>query len=519
MNQIKRALISVSDKSGLAELAAGLEALGIEIISTGGTASLLREKGIPVKDVSEVTHFPEMLDGRVKTLHPVIHGGLLAKRDNPAHLEQIKKHNIATIDMVVVNLYPFEKTISSPGSDFEKIIENIDIGGPTMLRSAAKNFQDVAVIVDPADYSAVLTELQENNGSLSPERKFALAQKVFRHTADYDGVIADYLSGITVGTDRLPLNKITPCIHPSLVKVQDLRYGENPHQLAAFYQLRGTVGLPSAVQLQGKELSFNNILDIDAAFQIARDFNDTVAVIIKHNNPCGVAIGESLAEAYVNAREADPLSAFGGVLGFNRKVDSETALEIISTFVEAIIAPDYDPEALNIFQTKKNLRLLRLEMLDDPQDNLDLKKVAGGILVQERDNKSLDWSTCQVVTERKPTDKEGKALRFAWKVVKHVKSNAIVFANECKTLGIGAGQMSRVDSSRLAVMKARSPLTGSALASDAFFPFRDGIDAAAEAGATAIIQPGGSLKDDEVINAANEQRMAMIFTGMRHFKH
>ncbi len=521
MKQVKRALISVSDKAGIVEFACGLHELDVEIISTGGTASLLKDKGVPVKEVSEVTKFPEMLDGRVKTLHPVIHAGLLAKRDNPEHQRQIQEHGISPIDLVVVNLYPFEQTIASSQAGFEAIVEKIDIGGPTMIRSAAKNFQDVAVVVDPNDYNGVIAELKRNNKELSVERKFELAKKVFQHTADYDGVIADYLSGVTCRKNEftLPESDITPSVHISLKKVQDLRYGENPHQRAAFYNQRGGIGLSQATQLQGKELSFNNLLDLEAAYQIARDFNDPVAVVIKHTNPCGVAVGESLADAYVKARETDPVSAFGSVLGFNRHLDSETAVEIISTFVEAVIAPGFDKEALKILATKKNLRLLCLDTNAELLKEWDIKRVAGGILIQDRDIKDLDWDTCRVVTERQPTQTEWQALRFAWKVVKHVKSNAIVYTDDCQTLGIGAGQMSRVDSSRLAVIKARAALNGSVLASDAFFPFRDGVDAAAEAGAAAIIQPGGSMRDDEVIQAANEHGMTMVFTAMRHFKH
>lgn len=520
MKQVKRALISVSDKTGVAEFASKLREMGVEIISTGGTARLLRESNIPVKEVSEITKFPEMLDGRVKTLHPVIHAGLLAKHDNPEHQQALQNHGIESIDLVVVNLYPFEKTIASKNASFEQIIENIDIGGPTMLRSASKNFEAVGVVVDPSDYEGILKELEQNDMSLTTEHKFKLAQKVFQHTADYDGVIADYLSGVNCENAQftLPTTNITPSIHISLNKVQDLRYGENPHQSAAFYKQKGGLGLPQATQLQGKELSFNNLLDLDAAFTIACDFKETVAVVIKHTNPCGIAVGKSMAEAYLNARETDPVSAFGSVLGFNRPVDSETAVEVISTFVEAIIAPAFDEEALEILATKKNLRLLCLNP-DNETDEWDIKRVPGGVLIQDTDVKKLDWQNCRVVTERQPTKNEWQALRFAWKVVKHVKSNAIVYTNDRQTLGIGAGQMSRVDSSRLAVMKARSPLAGSVLASDAFFPFRDGVDAAAEAGAVAIVQPGGSLRDEEVIQAANEHGMAMVFTSMRHFKH
>ena len=521
MSRIKTALISVSDKSKIEDFARGLRELGVEIISTGGTAALLRAAGVTVKDVSELTGFPEMLDGRVKTLHPFVHAGLLARRSDAGHRKALQEHGISPIDLVVVNLYPFERTIASPGVSFEQVIENIDIGGPTMLRSAAKNFADVTVLVDPGDYEWVLSRLRAGQGALTPEERFTLARKVFQHTADYDAVIADYLSGVCLREDTFspPRDKFTASLHLSLSKVQDLRYGENPHQKAAFYRCKGEAGLPQMEQLHGKELSFNNILDIEAAFRIARDFEDPVAVVIKHTNPCGVAVGASLAEAYINARETDPVSAFGSVLGFNRPLDSETAVEIISTFVEAVIAPDFDQEALKVLRTKQNLRLLRLQAPPERGGSWDIKRVAGGVLIQEWDSKALDWSDCRVLSKREPSESEWRALRFAWRVVKHVKSNAIVYANERQTLGIGAGQMSRVDSSRLAVSKARSSLRGSVLASDAFFPFRDGVDAAAEAGASAIIQPGGSVRDKEVIQAADEHGMAMVFTGMRHFKH
>jgi phosphoribosylaminoimidazolecarboxamide formyltransferase/IMP cyclohydrolase len=524
MAEIKRVLISVSDKTGLVEFARGLADLGLEIISTGGTASLLQKEGIPVILISEVTKFPEMLDGRVKTLHPAVHGGILAKRDQPQHMHELKKQAILPIDMVVVNLYPFERTVARPGVEFAEAIENIDIGGPTMIRSAAKNFQHVAVVVDTADYSKILAELKANNCELSLDTKFELARKTFSHTASYDSAISTYLEGIALTEDQYIKQEMLfpPVLRLEFKQLHGLRYGENPHQQAAFYRVAaaGESGVAGARQLQGKELSFNNILDLEAAYQLTREFEEPVAIVIKHTNPCGVAVSAGLADAYRKARETDPVSAFGSVLGFNRIVDSGTAVEIVSTFVEAVIAPGFDTSALDILQTKANLRLL---VIEKPQlkveGDWDLKRVSGGILVQERDARVLNKEECQVVTQRQPTKKEWEALIFAWKVVKHVKSNAIVFTNQAQTVGIGAGQMSRVDSSKLAVMKAQLPIKGTVLASDAFFPFRDGVDAAAEAGATAIIQPGGSRNDAEVIQAANEHSMAMVFTGIRHFKH
>ncbi len=524
MAEIKRALISVSDKTGVAEFAKGLVDLGVEIISTGGTAELLKQQGVTVKKVSEVTKFPEMLDGRVKTLHPAVHGGILARRDRPQHMQALAAQGITPIDIIVVNLYPFQKKVADPAVVFEDAIENIDIGGPTMIRSAAKNFQDVAVVVSPADYADILAEMKANEGNLSLKTKFELARKTFRHTADYDQAISNYLEKIEAVDDKFTKVESTfpAVLRLGLKKIQGLRYGENPHQQAAFYRELGWEGpgVATARQLQGKELSFNNILDLDAAYQLAWDFKESVAIVIKHTNPCGVAVADGLSDAYCRARETDPVSAFGSVLGFNRVVDSETAVEIVSTFVEAVIAPGFDPSALDILQTKSNLRLLAAP---GPQSQTkmgwDLKRVLGGVLVQDRDAHELDQQACKVVTKRQPTKAEWKAMTFGWKVCKHVKSNAIIFASQNQTVGIGAGQMSRVDSSRLAVMKARIPIKGTVVASDAFFPFKDGIDAAAEAGATAIIQPGGSLRDEEVIQAADEHGLAMVFTGIRHFKH
>ncbi len=518
MAKITRALISVSDKSGIVEFSKELASFGVEILSTGGTAKLLRDAGLTVKDVSEFTGFPEMLDGRVKTLHPKVHGGLLGMRSNPEHVAKMKEHGIENIDMVIVNLYPFESTVAKEGCLLEDAIENIDIGGPTMLRSAAKNYPDVTVLVNAGDYAAVLAEMKTSGGSVSPKTNFGLAVKVFQHTAAYDGAISNYL-GARLGegvadypeTFTLQVNK-----------AQDLRYGENPQQTAAFYVEKGVIEpcVSTAVQLQGKELSFNNIIDLDAAIETVKEFDKSAAVIIKHTNPCGVALADSPLSAYLKARECDPVSAFGGIVGFNRQVDADTARELTSTFLEAVIAPGYSQEALDIFTAKKNVRVMQVPLLTEYRSTgYDLKKVVGGLLVQGRDLGMVRALECRVVTERTPTASEYEALDFAWRVCKHVKSNAIVFTSRDQTVGIGAGQMSRVDSSRIAVQKALLPTKGTALASDAFFPFRDGVDAAAEAGVTAIIQPGGSVRDEEVIKAANEHGIAMVFTGMRHFKH
>ena len=519
MALIRRALISVSDKKGIVDFAEKLKGFGVQILSTGGTAKLLSEKGIEVTEVADYTGYPEMLDGRVKTLHPKIHGGLLGQRENDAHVAKMKEHGIEPIDMVVVNLYPFEETVSKDGCTFEDAIENIDIGGPTMLRSAAKNHRDVTVVVDAGDYSRVLAEMKDKGCQVSYETNYYLAKKVFQHTSQYDGAITNYLTSLD-GDKKLEYPSILTLQYS---KVQDMRYGENPHQRAAFYKEKDVEEpcVSNAVQLQGKELSFNNIADLNSAIEIAKDFSDAVSVIIKHNNPCGVALADGhLVDAYRKARDCDPVSAFGGVLGFNRIVDADTAKEIASTFVEAVIAPGYDDEAKEILKDKANLRLLQVPLLSPHhKTGYDMKKVTGGLLVQSRDTATINVAELKVVSKRKPSDEELKALDFAWKVAKHVKSNAIVYAHGDRTVGIGAGQMSRVDSSKIAVLKAQSPVQGTAMASDAFFPFRDGIDAAAEAGATAVIQPGGSIRDDEVIAAADEHDMAMIFTGVRHFKH
>ncbi len=519
MGKVTRALISVSNKDGVLDLAKGLDKLGIEILSTGGTAKLLRDGGVKVKDVSEFTGFPEMLDGRVKTLHPKVHGGLLGRRSNPEHVKQMQQHGIQPIDLVVVNLYPFEQTVAKPGCKLEEAIENIDIGGPTMLRSAAKNYTDVAVVCSPRDYTRVLDEIQKN-GEVSEKTRYELCRTVFLHTARYDSAISAWLDGQVPGEEKTRFPNILTL---QFEKVQNLRYGENPHQQGAFYR-EFNIKEPCvahAKQLQGKEMSFNNYLDANSALELAKEYEETAAVIIKHNNPCGVATSKSLVEAYRHARDCDPVSAFGGVIAFNRMVDLETAKELASTFVEVVIAPEFAPEALEALKKKKDVRLLDIgPKVTGASQGMDLKKVVGGLIYQDRDlGRIPDIRSLKVVTQRKPTDDEYQGLAFAWKVCKHVKSNAIIFTAKDRTLGIGAGQMSRLDSVRLAVMKAQFPLKGTVLASDAFFPFRDGLDEAAKAGVTAVIEPGGSLKDEEVIKAADEHGIAMIFSGMRHFRH
>ncbi|HAP66509.1 MAG TPA: bifunctional phosphoribosylaminoimidazolecarboxamide formyltransferase/inosine monophosphate cyclohydrolase [Nitrospinae bacterium] len=516
MSKIQRALVSVSKKDGLLDFAKGLNEMGVEILSTGGTAKILKDNNIPVIQVSDYTKFPEIMDGRVKTLHPLIHGGLLGKRDDKKHVEEMKKHGIKPIDMVVVNLYPFEETISKNGVTLDEAIENIDIGGPSMLRSSAKNFQDVAVVVDSDDYEDILAEMKENDGDLSYDTKMKLSVKAFKHTARYDSLISKYLESKVEG-EGFP-----SILNLQYEKITDLRYGENPHQKASFYENiglnKGT--LSKAKQLHGKELSYNNILDLNAALELVREFDETAAVIIKHTNPCGVATGNSLVQAYRKARETDPLSAFGGIIAFNKNVDEDTAKEIASTFIEAVIVPDYDDSALAILKEKKNIRLLKLpDFNKKAEKEYDLRTVSGGILLQDKDSVTLNEDNLKIVTNRQPTEKEWTAMRFAWKVAKHVKSNAIIYAADNETVGIGAGQMSRVDSSKLAAMKANKPIEGTAMASDAFFPFRDSVDEAAKVGVTAIIQPGGSVKDEEVIAAANEHNIAMVFTGIRHFRH
>lgn len=524
MAKIGRALISVYDKKGAVEFARGLMELGIEIVSTGGTAALLRQNGVAIEDVSEITGFPEMMDGRVKTLHPKIHGGILALRDHPEHVAQMRAHGIVPIDLVVVNLYPFEATVAR-GASFPEIIEQIDIGGPTMVRAAAKNHVHVAVVVDPGDYGPIQAELRDGGGELSAETRFRLACKAFRHTARYDGAISNYLDSLDAERRPAPLGQT---VNFQFTKIQDLRYGENPHQRAAFYASEDGRGpsIARARQVQGKELSFNNILDADAALRLVLEFSATAAVAIKHSNPCGVALSNrSLADAFRKARASDPVSIFGGVIGFNRTVDEETAEELKEIFLEIVLAPGFAPGARAILSSAKrllNIRLLEVDMGEKEDGGYDLRRVRGGLLVQDWDRGSVDVRSCKVVTERKPTEEEYEALDFAWRICRHVKSNAIVFASRDQVLGVGAGQMSRVDSAKLAVMRAQThglDLRGSVVASDAFYPFRDGVDEAAKAGARAVIQPGGSIKDNEVIGAANEHGMAMIFTGMRHFRH
>jgi len=527
---VARALISVFDKTGVLEFAKRLAALKIEILSTGGTAKLLRDAGVPVRDVSDFTGWPEMLGGRVKTLHPKVHGGLLFRRNLPEDQKQAAEHEISPIDLVVVNLYPFEATAAKENLTAEELIENIDIGGPTMLRSAAKNFESVTVVSDPQDYARVAEELEFTRDT-SLATKLELARKVFAATSSYDGKITMELErlsaaqgvGGTVGHISLAAKSALPeRVHLSLRRQQELRYGENPHQAAALYVPAGRApeGLAAARQLQGKELSYNNFVDLEAARSLAAEFSKPAAVIVKHNNPCGTAEQDSLLDAYRKALASDPVSAFGGVLAFNRIVDAATAEEVAKLFAECIAAPGFDEKAKAIFSAKKNLRLLELPPDGlEPERELQLKRIFGGVLVQQPDNGEIKDSELRTVTKRVPTAAEMSTLRFAWKVCKHVKSNAIVFAKDGATLGVGAGQMSRVDSVKIAVMKSQQPLQGSVVASDAFFPFPDGVEEAAKAGATAVIQPGGSVKDPEVIAAADRLGMAMVFTGIRHFLH
>jgi phosphoribosylaminoimidazolecarboxamide formyltransferase/IMP cyclohydrolase len=521
MAAIKRALISVSDKAGVLDLARELNSFGVELLSTGGTAKLIRDAGIPVLDVSDYTGFPEMMDGRVKTLHPKVHGALLGLRDNPEHVAMMAKHDIEPIDMVVVNLYPFEATVANEGCSLIDALENIDIGGPTMLRSAAKNNKFVTVLVDPVDYTPVVAEMKLNSGEISESTNFKLAVKVYQHTAAYDGAISNWLGKKTAEEHAVFAPTLTLQYH----KAQGMRYGENPHQKAAFYVEKNIAGasIATARQLQGKGLSYNNIGDTDAALECIKQFSEGPAcVIVKHANPCGVALGASLLEAYQRAFTTDPESAFGGIIAVNRELDAETARAIVDKqFVEVIIAPKVSAAASEIIAAKKNVRLLECgEWTDEPLQRLDFKRVNGGLLVQETD--LLLSADLQVVTKRVPTAKEREDLAFVWRVAKFVKSNAIVYGKDGMTIGVGAGQMSRVNSARIAGIKAEHAgldVKGAAMASDAFFPFRDGIDNAAAAGITAVIQPGGSIRDEEVIAAADEAGIAMIFTGMRHFRH
>ncbi len=521
---IKRALISCTDKTGLVEIARFLTDRKIEILSTGGTAQALRAANLPVTDVSAHTGFPEMLDGRVKTLHPKVHGGLLGVRDNPVHQTQMQTHGIEPIDLVIVNLYAFEKTTAQAGCTPEQAIENIDIGGPALLRSAAKNHAFVTVVTDPSDYALIQNEIATTGDTTLVTRQ-RLAGKVFALTAGYDAAIAGYFAQQILPTDQ-SLKNFPATLQFSFKKLQDLRYGENPHQQAAFYQSAGD-GWNQMAQLQGKELSFNNILDTDAAYRCVLEFCGPAVVIVKHNNPCGVALGVNLNEAFGKAHACDPVSSFGGIVALNRIVDTDVAQRLASTFFEVVLAPDFAPDALKILAEKKNLRVLRLPAFGKQNETaLDLRLVSGGALVQTADATFEDLrQTAKIATKRAPTENEWRDLSFVWKVAKHVKSNAIVFGKNGQTLGIGAGQMSRIDSTRIAALKARESfqnpgiLEGSSLASDAFFPFRDGLDAAAAHGITAVAQPGGSLRDNDIIQAADEHGLAMIFTGVRHFRH
>jgi len=514
--RIQRAILSVTDKTGLVDFARRLSSLGIELVSTGGTAKLLRDSGIAVKDISDLTGFPEMLDGRVKTLHPKVHGGILHRRADSKHVAAVKEHGIQPIDMVVVNLYAFEKTAAKSGVHFEELIENIDIGGPSMIRSAAKNFHDVAIVTSPADYESIASELEKTGGTLSRETKWRLAKKAFATTAAYDSAIASTLERISPENVDLSEQSFPPSLRLSFHKTLDLRYGENPHQKAAMYSDGSGKGVANARQLQGKELSYNNIVDLQAAWDLAQEFDEPVVAIVKHTNPCGTATGKTLAEAYKRALECDPVSAFGGVIGVNRPIDLAAAEEMHKLFLEVIAAPGFDQAAKDKFASKKNLRLVEVEPADQ---KWILKKVSGGLLVQDADSRALQDSDLTVVSKRPPTPEETRALLFAWKVCKHVKSNAIVYARDGQTVGVGAGQMSRVDSAKIGAMKAQLPLKGTVAASDAFFPFPDGVEEIAKAGATAIIQPGGSTRDPEVIEAADRLGLAMVFTGIRHFRH
>jgi phosphoribosylaminoimidazolecarboxamide formyltransferase / IMP cyclohydrolase len=563
LRKIERALVSLSDKSGAVEFAKGLAEFGIEIISTGGTARTLREAGISITDVSEVTGFPEMMDGRVKTLHPKIHGGFLALRDNPEHVKEMREHAIEPIDLVAINLYPFEQTIVKHGVSLEEAVENIDIGGPAMIRSASKNWLDVAVVTDPRLYEGILEELRRNDGALSLNTRQRLAVLAYTRTASYDLAISSYLAKQLLDEDLAFLEPLNPLgdlvfIEPdefdendtdsetstlpehteiSLAKISDLRYGENPHQQAALYGTGETGGIANAEQLHGKEMSFNNYVDAEAAWNLVSDFEQLAVAIIKHTNPSGVGVGETNEQAYRRALSTDPVSAFGSVVAFNRPVDATVATSVNEVFTEVVIAPDFEPEALEIFRTKKNLRVLRTSpdkisnresQISDRlgtsefETQIQYKQISGGMLLQTKDTHVLTSADLRTVTEKQPTEADIRAMMLAWKVCKHVKSNAIVISNETQTLGVGSGQMNRVDSLRLAAMRAERfslPIKAAALASDAFFPFRDNVDEAAQLGISAIIQPGGSIKDEDSIQAANEHDIAMVFTGVRHFNH
>ncbi|MEJ7846864.1 MAG: bifunctional phosphoribosylaminoimidazolecarboxamide formyltransferase/IMP cyclohydrolase [Pyrinomonadaceae bacterium] len=553
LRKIKRALISLSDKTGSVEFAKSLAEFGVQIISTGGTASSFRHAGLQVTEVSEITGFPEMMDGRVKTLHPKIHGAFLALRDNERHIASMNEHGIEPIDLVVINLYPFEETIAKDSISLDEAVENIDIGGPAMIRSASKNWRDVAVITDPLLYKGIIDEMRENDGSLSLETRQRLAALAYTRTASYDLAISSHLAKQLSHDDLDFLEPLNPLknlifiessesepgsmateltshlpdyITIDLDKVTDLRYGENPHQKAALYETGEHSGIAAAVQLHGKEMSFNNYVDAEAAWNLVQDFDELAVAIIKHTNPSGVGIGSTVEEAYRRALSTDPVSAFGGIVAFNRKVDATVAASVNEVFTEVVIAPEYDAEALEIFYSKKNLRVLRLAseqfQISNLKSQIEYKQISGGFLVQEKDLHNITEADLKFVSERHPAQEEVKALLLAWNVCKHVKSNAIVYANEHQTIGVGSGQMNRVDSVRIGAMRAERfglPIKGSALASDAFFPFRDNVDEAAKLGVSAIIQPGGSIKDDESIAAANEHGIAMVFTGIRHFKH
>jgi phosphoribosylaminoimidazolecarboxamide formyltransferase/IMP cyclohydrolase len=551
LRKIRRALISVSDKTGIVDFARALTEFNVEIISTGGTAKTLRASGIQVTDISDITGFPEMMDGRVKTLHPRVHGGLLALRDNPDHLAAMAEHDIKPIDLVVVNLYPFAETIRREGVTREEAIEQIDIGGPAMIRSAAKNACDVAVVVSSSNYDRIIDEMKKHDGAVSITTRNRLAVEAFQQTAVYDALVSSYLGsafersnsqmpaggGIVFASGGYPepINTPLTSIHDdfsieafhgslpsraswSISKLTDLRYGENPHQTASLYQTRSQSGLANAEVLSGKEMSFNNYIDAEAAWQLVSDFEETACAIIKHTNPAGAGLGATLSEAYKRALATDPVSAFGGIVAFNRRVDRSTAEEATKIFTEVVVAPDYEPDALEVFRVKKNLRVIRMPSAE-PKTGLEFKQISGGMLIQTKDIHRLSKEDLKVVTTRTPTAEEIESLLFAWTVCKHTKSNAIVYARNGQTIGVGAGQMSRIDSVKIGAMRAQLPVAGSVLASDAFFPFRDGIDEAAKHGITAVIQPGGSVRDEEVIAAANEHDVAMVFTGIRHFKH
>lgn len=517
--KLEYALLSVSDKQGLVDFARGLSELGIKLFSTGGTGRALAEAGIAFTKVSEHTGFPEILDGRVKTLHPRIHGGILARHDDPTHQATLREHEIPPIGLVVVNLYPFVRTISREGVSIDEAIENIDIGGPTLIRAAAKNFAHITVVVDPADYPSVLAELEANQLEVGSDTRWELARRAFHHTAAYDAAISAYFEEHSQDVDGLP-----PVINLSLARVAGLRYGENPHQRAALYrpQFAAASGLIASRQLHGKQLSFNNYIDLQGAWGLVSEFSETACAIIKHTNPCGAALGSTPMEAYERALECDPVSAFGSVVAFNREVDLETAEAMSRLFVEAVIAPSFTEDAVERFSRKKNIRIMLMPpdvAAQDAVGTFDLKRISGGILAQDKDQYYVKAEDLRVVTRRKPTDEEVNELLFSWVVCKHVKSNAIVYTKDRRTIGVGAGQMSRVDSARIAAEKARFPLQGAVMASDAFFPFRDGLDEAASRGIRAVIQPGGSVRDEEVIQAADEHEIAMVFTGIRHFKH